>query len=141
MSATAVVFIVSAVPAPDSGFPCAVAVAAGDSSALLLTDGQWRPITAVKNDGADIASSVVEPLPRQVTVRPTTHHLGRCEALVVITDGLGDPLGTGRGVVGRFLSAMWARPPDLLAFPQQAGFYRRTFTDDRTAVVVWGWPD
>jgi hypothetical protein len=141
MSSTAVVFIVSALPAPDGGFPCAVAVAAGDSSALLLTDRRWQPITAVKNEGAEVATSAVEPLPRPVTVQPAVHHLRPDGALVVITDGLGDPLGSGRGVVGRFLATMWTQPPDLLAFAQQAGFYRRTFTDDRTAVVIWAGPD
>jgi hypothetical protein len=91
----------------------------------------------VKNDGAEVASSGVSALPREVTVQPVAHELAPGEVLAVVTDGLGDPLGTGQGVVGRFLATMWSQPPDLLAFAQQAGFYRRSYTDDRTAAVLW----
>jgi serine/threonine protein phosphatase PrpC len=141
MSTTAIAFAVSAQPAADGGHPAVVAVVAGDSSALLLSDGAWEPLTAVKNEDAEVASSAVHPLSREAEVRTVTRHLRPGQAVAVITDGLGDPLGAGRGVVGRFLASMWARPPDLLDFGQHAGFYRRTFTDDRTAVVVWVEPD
>jgi hypothetical protein len=56
---------------------------------------------------------------------------------VLITDGVGDPLGSGGGTVGRFLAHMWATPPEILAYAQHVGFYRKSFTDDRTAVTVW----
>jgi hypothetical protein len=137
MSTTAVVFVVSTAPTAHGTYPAAFAVAAGDSSAYLLAEGFWRPLTAVKNDGAEVASSGVSALPREVTVQPVAHELAPGEVLAVVTDGLGDPLGTGQGVVGRFLATMWSQPPDLLAFAQQAGFYRRSYTDDRTAAVLW----
>lgn len=136
MSCTAIGFVVSATPTDDGLIPYALAVAAGDSSAQILSDGRWRPITAVKSD--DDRSAPVPALPREVTVRPVAGLLRPGDALAIISDGVGDPLGSGAGVVGRFLAEMWARPPGLLAFAGQVAFYRKSFADDRTAVVVWG---
>jgi hypothetical protein len=137
MSSTAVLFAVAADPVADSGHPALVAVVAGDSTALLLDGDDWTPIGAVKNDGAEIASTAVTPLPGPMRVTPQSRMLRPGQALVVITDGLGDPLGSGGGLVGRFLAAMWREPPDLLAYAGHVGFYRKSFTDDRTAVTIW----
>jgi hypothetical protein len=137
MSSTAVVFAVAAEPVADGGHPALVAIVAGDSTALLLDGDDWTPLGAVKNDGAEIASSAVTPLPGPVRVTPQTRMLRPGQALVVITDGLGDPLGSGGGLVGRFLATMWREPPDLLAYAGHVGFYRKSFTDDRTAVTIW----
>jgi serine/threonine protein phosphatase PrpC len=146
MATTAVGFAVAAVPAEDGQLPFTLAVAAGDSSALILSEGRWDPITAVKNAGSDVASNDVLALPRDVEVAPVTGFLPPGAALVVVTDGIGDPMGSGTGEVGQFLAAHWSRPPDLFAFAAHAAFYRRGFTDDRTAVAVWHkpgaeWPD
>ncbi|MCU7727006.1 protein phosphatase 2C domain-containing protein [Actinoplanes sp. KI2] len=137
MSSTAVLFAVAAQPVADGGHPAVVAVVAGDSTALLLDGDDWTPLAAVKNDGAEIASTAVRSLPGPVRVQPQARMLRPGQALVVITDGLGDPLGSGGGVVGRFLATMWRRPPDLLAYAGHVGFYRRSFNDDRTAVTIW----
>ncbi|MGX6603192.1 protein phosphatase 2C domain-containing protein [Micromonosporaceae bacterium Da 78-11] len=137
MSSTAVVFAVSAVPAGDGSHPAVLAVLAGDSAALLLDNDGWTPLSAVKNEGAEIASSTVAPLPGTVRVTPHARMLRPGQTLVVLTDGLGDPLGSGGGVVGEFLASMWRRPPELFAFAQQVGFYRKSFADDRTAVAIW----
>ena len=146
MATTAVGFAVAAVPDENGQLPFAVAVAAGDSSALILSAGRWHPITPVKNAESDVASNAVLALPRDVQVAPFAGFLGPGAALVVVTDGIGDPMGTGTGEVGQFLAVHWSRPPDLLAFAAHAAFYRRGFTDDRTAVAVWHkpgaeWPD
>ena len=138
MSSTAVVFAVAAQPLAGGGHPALVAVLAGDSTALELEGGAWTPLGAVKNDGAEIASSSVAALPGDVPApRPEARMLRPGQALVVITDGLGDPLGSGGGLVGRFLATMWQQPPDLLAYAGHVGFYRKSFTDDRTAVTIW----
>ena len=137
MATTAVAFVVASQADVDGLVPFALVVAAGDSSALLLSEGCWHPMTAVKNAGAELASSAVRPLPRQVTVTPVTGFLQQGQALAVITDGLGDPLGSGQGVVGRFLASRWTSAPDPLAFVNEVAFYRKTFVDDRTAVLVW----
>lgn len=137
MATTAVGFVVAASPTADGQLPFALVVAAGDSSALVLSQGQWHPLTAVKNAGSDMASNAVLALPRAVEVAPQAGFLRPGEALAVITDGIGDPLGTGAGEVGQFLAAHWSRPPDLFAFAGHAAFYRRGFADDRTAAVMW----
>jgi hypothetical protein len=105
--------------------------------ALLLDDGVWRALTPMKDGRAEIAATAVDPLPRTVRIKPAAHYLRPGQALAVMTDGLSDPLGSGAGDVGAFLATHWATPPDALAFASQVGFYRRSFADDRTAVVVW----
>ena len=70
MATTAVGFVVAATPAEDGQVPYALAVAAGDSSALTLCAGRWHPVTAVKNAGSDLASNAVLALPREVQVAP-----------------------------------------------------------------------
>jgi hypothetical protein len=140
MSSTAVAFVVATGPGPDGCYPAAVTVAAGDSSAFLLSDGGWRPVTEVKGEGQEVASSAVRPLPRDladVRMEPVLLALRPGDVLAVITDGVGDPLGAGRGVVGAFLAEQWRTPPDTLEFAHHVAFYRKTFVDDRTAVVVW----
>jgi serine/threonine protein phosphatase PrpC len=140
MATTAVAFVVAAASTADGEIPFAVTVASGDSSALLLSGGQWHPVTSVKNVGAEVASNAVLALPREVQVEPKGGVLRPGEALAVISDGVGDPLGSGTGVVGRFLAAAWSRPPELLSFAEHVAFYRKTFVDDRTAALVWHSP-
>jgi protein phosphatase 2C-like protein len=137
LATTAVGFAVPASAAEDGRLPFVVMVAAGDSSALVLSRSRWHPITALKDAKAETVSNAVRALPREVAVTPTVGFLAPGEALMVVTDGIGDPLGSGTGEVGQFLAARWSRPPDLLAFAAHAGFYRKGFTDDRTAAVIW----
>jgi hypothetical protein len=59
------------------------------------------------------------------------------EALFVMTDGVGDPLGDAAGEVGQFLGEVWRAAPDVLTFAAQVGFARQTYDDDRTVVGVW----
>jgi hypothetical protein len=136
MSSTGVAFAVHS-RITDGAYPAVMAVLAGDSSAMLLREGNWRPLTPVKNDGADVMSSAVRALPRQATVEPIALRLRPGDLMVVMTDGLGDPLGSGAGVVGDFLATMWREPPDQISFAEHVAFYRRAFTDDRTAVAIW----
>ncbi|MBP2333912.1 serine/threonine protein phosphatase PrpC [Saccharothrix coeruleofusca] len=116
-------------------------VSVGDTSAWVLREGgRWEPQQAVKNDGAEVHSSSVQALPLLPAALPppvrTTVAPG--EALVLVTDGVGDPLGHGAGAVGRFLAEVWAAPPASgLEFAAQAGFARRSYDDDRTAVALW----
>jgi len=111
----------------------------GDTSGWVLgRDGDWRPQQPVKNADVDIHSSAVSALPiLSGTPRPVRTSVAPGEALVVMTDGIGDPLGNGSGAVGRFLARSWGDPPADFAFAAQVGFARRSFDDDRTAVAVW----
>ncbi|SER23145.1 Serine/threonine protein phosphatase PrpC [Lentzea xinjiangensis] len=116
-------------------------VTVGDTSAWVLREGgRWEPQEAVKNDGAEVFSPTVHALPLPPATEPvpvrTTVRAG--EALVLMTDGIGDPLGQGTGPVGRFLADVWERPPASgLEFAGQIGFARKSFDDDRTVVAVW----
>lgn len=142
MAAALVAAVVSARPGPD-GRHAYVVAGVGDCAGLTLADGAWTPLTHVKNQGAEIASSVVQGLPRASAAADlvTGRSLAPGEALLLITDGIGDSLGGGRGLVGRFLASRWSTAPDLLTFAHDAAFYRRTHTDDRTAVMVWTRPE
>jgi serine/threonine protein phosphatase PrpC len=126
---------------PDaSGTHWAQVVPFGDTSAMVLLDGErWNPVTGVKNAGAVVATSGTRALPQVPTppleVQQTGIRAG--DALVLMTDGVGDPLGNGEGDVGRFLADVWRTPPDPVSFAAQVGFARRSFDDDRTAVAVW----
>ncbi|ABW16494.1 protein serine/threonine phosphatase [Parafrankia sp. EAN1pec] len=138
MSTTALAFIVGTEPDDYGRHLVMLGNAAGDCSAFLLREGRWTALTEVKNEGASVVSGVVRSLPADtpsVRVIPATLSAG--DALVVMTDGLGDPLGSATGVVSDFLAEGWSSPPALPDFAARVSFYRRTFADDRTAVVVW----
>lgn len=140
MSGTALAFIVATQPSPNGAYRAMMANVAGDSAAFYLQEGRWKPLTTIKNEGAAIFSSAVKALPAdtEVDARPFSLYPG--QPMIIMTDGLGDPLGAARGEVSQFLAAKWFTPPDLLAFAQHLAFYRKTFADDRTAVAVWPGP-
>lgn len=115
-------------------------VVLGDTSAFLLNERTgWTPVTAVKNDGALIASSATAALPYlpQEAPVPSPVVIAGGSALILMSDGVGDPLGRGDGSVGEHLAALWSTPPDPLTFAAQVGFARKSFDDDRTVVGVW----
>jgi hypothetical protein len=139
MATTLAIAAVRLEPAADGNYEAAV-VALGDTSAFLLEDGSgWTPVTAVKNDGATIASSATAALPYlpEDGVTPTHVAISPAGALMLMSDGVGDPLGRGDGPVGRHLASLWADPPDPLTFAAQVAFARKSFDDDRTVVGIW----
>ncbi|WP_207544239.1 hypothetical protein, partial [Mycobacterium alsense] len=81
--------------------------------------------------------------PRQAHHRRGRHPRFRnrlaAEVLLIATDGIGDPLGTGQGGVGNLLRDVLTRPcpPSLIEFAHAMDFSRETFDDDRTLVAVW----
>ncbi len=138
LAATALFAVVDLVPGPD-GCPVEI-MALGDTSAWVLRNGRWEPQKPVKNAGAAIASSGTAAIPVlpatldapvRTTVRPG-------EALVLVSDGVGDALGAGCGDVANFLAEVWAwSPRTSLEFAAHVGFARKSFDDDRTAVALW----
>jgi hypothetical protein len=138
--ATTLVVAALSVAAREDGSRDGVVIALGDTSVFLLaSDGTWWPITDVKNEGAEIASSATLALPYLPAVRlePIRIRLRTGDSLFVMTDGVGDPLGRGDGPVGEFLASVWGQPPDMLTFGGQVGFARKSFDDDRTVVGIW----
>jgi hypothetical protein len=57
--------------------------------------------------------------------------------LLIGTDGFGDPVGDGRGVVAQLFCGELERPVPPLGFAHLLDFYRETFDDDRTLVALW----
>jgi serine/threonine protein phosphatase PrpC len=116
-------------------------VRVGDSGAWLLSSGQFVEILGGKTVPVNgIASSAVVGLPRVPTeVMVVAVDLAEDEVLLIGTDGIGDPLGTGDGGVGNLfrdvLSGPWV--PSLIEFAHAVDFSRETFDDDRTLVAVW----
>ncbi|GLY47526.1 protein phosphatase 2C domain-containing protein [Lentzea sp. NBRC 102530] len=143
--ATTALFAIVGLQPDEDGFLPAFVLPFGDSSAWLLRprDGRkWIPLQAVKNEGNVIATSATDAIPLVPHELPPALEtsLAPGEALVLMTDGVGDPLGTGDGEVGRFLADAWSSPPEALTFASQANFARRSFDDDRTVVAVWPVP-
>jgi hypothetical protein len=138
MATTVLYAIVDLVPEEDRHN--VVFFAVGDTSAWVLTaDGRWEPQQPVKNEGAELHSSSVFALPMVPAAVPTCvrSYVRPGEAFVLMTDGVGDPLGGGGGEVGAFLAEVWREPPGDLDFAAQVGFSRRTYDDDRTAFAIW----
>lgn len=105
--------------------------------------GRWTPLGIVKNEGAQIAESGTAALPSfdDHAVCTETTHLDSDHVLVLMTDGIGDPLGGGNGMVGERLAELWANPPTALEFASHCDFARKSFDDDRTAIAIWSLGD
>lgn len=139
MAATIIVGVVGLTPDQDGSFPVTV-VRLGDASGWLLdrVDG-WIPLGEVKNEGNVIAESATACLPLVPESDPVIVEtsLDTGAALFLLTDGVGDPLGSGRGEVGAALQALWTSPPHPIQFAAQVCFGRKTFDDDRAAIGIW----
>lgn len=111
----------------------------GDSGAWLLDQGHYRGVLKQKLDpDALVVSSTVSALPQlPMRIEPVTVPLAPGTALLVGTDGFGDPLGDGSGPVGDLFREVLTHPPPPLGLAHALDFSRETFDDDRTLLVVW----
>ncbi|HZO64494.1 MAG TPA: protein phosphatase 2C domain-containing protein [Kribbellaceae bacterium] len=113
----------------------------GDSPVWLVYRDEWRCLTEVKNLSKELASSSVMALPRLPSdpdmLRHTATMVPLDATLLVMTDGVGDPLGTADGDVAAALAEAWHTPPTVFRFAEQVAFGRKSFDDDRTVVAVW----
>jgi len=111
----------------------------GDSGAWILDRGTFDRVFGGKSDGdSSITSSAVSGLPQVPTeMTPTVVTLPPGSTLLLGTDGFGDPLGNGGGIVGQAFAGGLASPPAMLEFAHLLDFSRETFDDDRTLVGVW----
>ena len=110
----------------------------GDSITYLLRDGMFQALWDGKDRG-EIAHNSTNALPAHYSgVQTAEEVLGENEVLVVCTDGLADPMANTD--VQRTLLSHWtaATVPGLLEFAWQVAFRAKSFSDDRTAVCVWG---
>jgi hypothetical protein len=116
-------------------------VGVGDSGAWLLSAGNFSEIIGGKAlSDSVITSSAVASLPRvPLELSPVDVGVGQGEVLLIGTDGIGDPLGSGQGGVGNLLRELLgaSSPPSLIEFAHAVDFSREMFDDDRTLVAVW----
>jgi serine/threonine protein phosphatase PrpC len=116
-------------------------VSAGDSAAWLLKAGHFVAIAGGKAvEASGVSSSAVVGLPRlPPEVIPIVVDIEDSDVLLIATDGIGDPLGSGQGGVGNLFRDVLTRPsaPSLIEFAHAVDFSRETFDDDRTLVAVW----
>jgi len=124
----------------ESGLLRAHLVGVGDSGAWLLQDGEFVPVLGGKTPSeGGISSSAVTALPRVPReLAPVVVEFGSSDVLLIGTDGIGDPLGSGQGGVGNLFRELFSggQPPSLIEFARAVDFSRETFDDDRTLVAV-----
>ncbi|MFI9508815.1 protein phosphatase 2C domain-containing protein [Nocardia sp. NPDC052566] len=127
---------------PDPKGPVVDVFRIGDSSAWIF-DGaaaSYHPLFSSKT-GADIevVSNEVTPLPYvpDPLDQLVTARLSAEQTLLVGTDGFGDPLGDGDGLVGALFSRHLTAPPSAIWLAHVLDFSRETFDDDRTLLAVW----
>lgn len=108
----------------------------GDSSAWLLGTGGWLQVAGQSKDRMDcnVLDAYLPGHPEKVN--SATVHLPAGQALVLMTDGLGDALNDVSSMPDA-LCTRWASPPSLLAFLRDLCFDAPGQDDDRTAVAVW----
>jgi hypothetical protein len=111
----------------------------GDSSAWILRHERFQPVLSHKlSDRPAVVSSGVLALPR--LPRPVTAidvDVPADGVLLVGTDGFGDPLGDGTGLIGQLFANVLAEIPPPLGLAHALDFSRETFDDDRTLLAVW----
>jgi serine/threonine protein phosphatase PrpC len=112
----------------------------GDSAAWLLRNKQLLSIAggkATTTDDKPFASSV-EALPRfPKRLDVVEHRISPGDAVLAMSDGIGDALGDGTGLIGDLLKSELQSPPPIIQFTRVTDFSRETFDDDRTLVGIW----
>ena len=112
----------------------------GDATAFVLRDGEFVPCLGGSHDpNAPITSSGTWALPTAVgPVGTAVGTIGPRDMLMVCTDGMSNPM-LNRDVRDQ-LARWWGGDtiPGLPEFGWQLSYRVRTFSDDRTAVCVWG---
>ncbi|MCK9923154.1 protein phosphatase 2C domain-containing protein [Frankia sp. AgPm24] len=89
-----------------------------------------------KNDGMD-SNSLSRFLPFSPgDARDTRARIPAGAIVALMSDGVSDAL-TGIPGANDWFARQWTSPPAVAQFIQQIGFEAKTFTDDRTAVVIW----
>jgi serine/threonine protein phosphatase PrpC len=113
-------------------------ISVGDSGTWLLSDDKFHTVAGGKDDGAEITSNDVTPLPYVPdVVDPVDVHVKPGEVLLLGTDGFGEPLGSGDGDLGSLFKTELKTIPSPIAFANTLDFTRKYFVDDRTLVAIW----
>jgi serine/threonine protein phosphatase PrpC len=117
----------------------------GDSSAFVFQEGKWSELFP-DPDEQDMRGLVVEVLPLGSrpgagSIETSSVTLLADSALVLLTDGVADPLRDGPGTVApalaETLQSMFSGDLAPLDLAAAADFSRRGCLDDRTVLVAW----
>jgi hypothetical protein len=125
MAATVLYAVIATSPA-DDGFALH-AFDVGDTSAWLRDDQSgWRLLSGGKDMGNELASSETLALPYlpPAPVSAVQERITPGSAFVMVTDGIGDPMGDASGDVGAFLAEGVARPAAAAADLRRPGVLR-----------------
>jgi serine/threonine protein phosphatase PrpC len=115
-------------------------VRVGDSTAFHLAGGVWTElfVDAEALSGDEVHSPVTAALPSPAPeIQAVSVVLSPGEAVVLVSDGVGDPLRDGPTTVAPGLAEALSAPPHPLVLAAQADFSRQGCQDDRTIVGVW----
>ncbi len=123
----------------DAGELWGRAVSIGDSGCWIFDHGTFTRLGAGKTSSDGLISHATSALPTMLgDVEPLELTVWPGEALLVGTDGFGDPLGSGEGVVGDlFRDVLGHGPPTPIHLAHALDFSRERFDDDRTLVAVY----
>jgi Protein phosphatase 2C len=125
--------------------PEAVLARVGDSTAFTLEGSQWRELFRDPDD-EEFRDVPVEVLPLREDAGPAAIELSSVtlapsSALVLLTDGVADPLREGPATVAPALAGVLSGGPsgDLapLDLARASDFSRRGCQDDRTILAAW----
>jgi hypothetical protein len=142
---------VAAEPDPEGNYGWWVA-RVGDSPAYVLSGGRLIPL--FDNERTDEFGTATAALPTRDlkdAFREQRGWLRPGEALVLVSDGIGDLLATdlaraanNEGPIAddaiEYFALQWQEEPDPVDFLRQTQTRRRTFDDDRSAAVFWTAP-
>lgn len=139
LSATLVVAVVAIEPDGD-GRRNVVVANVGDSPCYTLIKGIWTIRTAPTKDG-ELLEHATTALPVEVGAPVSLDwrefSLQPSEQLVVMTDGIGTSLASGRTPVGAWLAERLSRPQLAQDWLDTLTFDRQGEDDDRTLVVLY----
>ncbi len=112
----------------------------GDSSAFVLAGGAWEElfVPAPSGDDGGVVSTITSALPSPAP-RPQSAvtQLSPGAALVLVTDGVADPLRDGPSTVAPALAGALGVPPGVVDLIGVVDFSRQGCHDDRTLLGVW----
>jgi hypothetical protein len=99
-------------------------------------------VEAIKDPVARWVPVLYQPIPNPPisAVFPLVVEIADGGVLLVGTDGVGDPLGTGGGGFWNPLRLARAAPPSLTEFAHAVDFDREKFDEDRILVAMWPVP-
>ncbi|MCU4183982.1 protein phosphatase 2C domain-containing protein [Acidiferrimicrobium sp. IK] len=115
----------------------AILARVGDSSAFVLTGGAWTEVWAPDPDAGSIRTATAALPADRPSPEPAQVWLGPGDVLVLVTDGVADPIRDGPTTVAPGLAAALAAPPEPLELARLVDFSRQGVHDDRTLIAVW----